>query len=227
MDCRTVREIFFEQLDDPAASRPALAAHLQRCAGCRREWEAYRQTVKLLGRIPAPALSRDLSDGIHQRLSATTPLRELLRPLHAGILAAAGLAVILLLVALPLPGEGLVSVWPRAFVDRDADVTVLADPSSDVFSLVTWKPVASRKELLAELGADRLESWPKQAGELDAWPALLLVPVEGAGGLPDAAETAFLMAMARSLFQADGNRVMVGDAETGAEDGVRLYGLAY
>jgi anti-sigma factor RsiW len=60
MKCPEARELLSALLDDAlsASERQAIEAHLAACAECRRELEALRGTVTLLGRLPpvhAPA----------------------------------------------------------------------------------------------------------------------------------------------------------------------------
>jgi len=64
----------------PAAQAHALAAHLQRCAGCRRDLQAYRRLMQGLRAMPAPpappGLEREVLAALEPQFVQRRRLRE-------------------------------------------------------------------------------------------------------------------------------------------------------
>lgn len=104
MNCRSAEQAMDRALDEaiPGAQFEALEAHLARCPGCRRQWEALRAAEAVL-RVPQPvAAPDDLLADFRRRLDAERPVapRTPARPWlswlwPAGSVAAAGLAAAL------------------------------------------------------------------------------------------------------------------------------------
>ncbi|OGL14864.1 MAG: hypothetical protein A3G97_11105 [Candidatus Rokubacteria bacterium RIFCSPLOWO2_12_FULL_69_21] len=133
MNCREARELFSAKADDllTAEQRAALDGHLQGCAGCRHEWERFRQTVSLLqsvGEARAPAgfatrvMEASRREPWHRRL-----LRGVFLPLHvrlplevAALVLVSTLAIFLyrqtpeLQRAVEAPQSGVVASAPEA-----------------------------------------------------------------------------------------------------------------
>lgn len=129
MKCNRARSLFSEYLDGvlPGTEMTALAAHLEGCAGCRREYTQLRGTQQLvsgLGRKPAPpelalrlrvALSREAALQ-SQRASlqywldrAQDALNGLMLPATAGVLTAIiffGLMIGFFALPTPLAASG-------------------------------------------------------------------------------------------------------------------------
>jgi anti-sigma factor RsiW len=79
-DCRQIEALLPPFVDGlaPAATRTAVEAHLERCAGCRRAAEAQRAVRALLvSRRAALAdiAPDDLADGVRRALATQTPAR--------------------------------------------------------------------------------------------------------------------------------------------------------
>lgn len=70
MDHARARDLFFEYHDDELddAVRAELEAHLDSCAECRREWEAYRATVDEISGLHALAPDDEFVRQIEQRI---------------------------------------------------------------------------------------------------------------------------------------------------------------
>jgi anti-sigma factor RsiW len=59
MPCRELVELVTEYLEDrlPPIDRARFEAHLADCAACRTYLEQFRQTIRVLGRLPEESLS--------------------------------------------------------------------------------------------------------------------------------------------------------------------------
>ena len=59
MSCRDLVELITEYLDDrlPPVDRDRFEAHLAECEACRTYLEQFRQTIRVLGRLPEESLS--------------------------------------------------------------------------------------------------------------------------------------------------------------------------
>ena len=59
MPCRELVELITEYLDDRLSSidRARFEAHLAECEACRTYLEQFRQTIRVLGRLPEESLS--------------------------------------------------------------------------------------------------------------------------------------------------------------------------
>jgi len=120
-DCKKVRDLLplysVQGLDDRTAR--GLAAHLESCPGCHREWVLLQKTVALMDDLGERQPPGELWPGIAQHLDAARPRRvpvwerafgfHFLRPIPA---LAWGLAVLIMMVAIVVvppqfrPGRG-------------------------------------------------------------------------------------------------------------------------
>lgn len=59
MPCRELVELITDYLEDrlPPADRRRFEAHLAECEPCRTYVEQFRQTIRVLGRLPEESLS--------------------------------------------------------------------------------------------------------------------------------------------------------------------------
>jgi anti-sigma factor RsiW len=59
MPCRELVELITDYLEDclSPADRARFEAHLAGCEGCRTYLEQFRQTIRVLGRLPEESLS--------------------------------------------------------------------------------------------------------------------------------------------------------------------------
>jgi anti-sigma factor RsiW len=64
MPCRELVELITEYLEDRLSPRDRVRfdAHLAECEACRRYLEQFRQTIRILGRLPEESLSPESRD---------------------------------------------------------------------------------------------------------------------------------------------------------------------
>jgi anti-sigma factor RsiW len=64
MPCRELVELLTDYLEDRLSprDRERFEAHLADCEACRAYLEQFRQTVRVLGRLPEESLSADARD---------------------------------------------------------------------------------------------------------------------------------------------------------------------
>jgi len=61
MPCRELVEVITDYLEDQLSpiDRERFAAHLAECDACRTYMDQFRQTIRVLGRLPEEALSAE------------------------------------------------------------------------------------------------------------------------------------------------------------------------
>jgi anti-sigma factor RsiW len=66
MPCRELVELVTDYLEDRLAplDRARFEAHLAECGACRRYLEQFRQTIRVLGRLPEESLSPEARDAL-------------------------------------------------------------------------------------------------------------------------------------------------------------------
>jgi anti-sigma factor RsiW len=66
MACRELVELITDYLEDrlSPADRGRFESHLAECAACRTYMEQFRQTIRILGRLPEEALSPEARDAL-------------------------------------------------------------------------------------------------------------------------------------------------------------------
>ena len=66
MPCRELVELITEYLADRLSppDRARFEAHLADCEACRRYLEQFRQTIRVLGRLPEEALSAEAREAL-------------------------------------------------------------------------------------------------------------------------------------------------------------------
>jgi anti-sigma factor RsiW len=106
MNCQDIKEELVAYLDDELDpdTRAEIEAHLESCAACRAEREAYTATLQAVGKLAAPGLTPDFKRRFFRDFDdAQRRPPWILRPLT---LAGAGLAAgALVLVLLLVPGQ--------------------------------------------------------------------------------------------------------------------------
>ncbi len=76
MSCEQWRKELTEFMEDtlPAPERQQMAAHLEQCPDCRRQWQQFQQTVAALHQLPAVPAPADLPVRISRAVRAERPL---------------------------------------------------------------------------------------------------------------------------------------------------------
>lgn len=66
MPCRELVELITDYLEDRLTprDRSRFEAHLAECEACRVYLEQFRQTIRVLGRLPEESLSSDARDAL-------------------------------------------------------------------------------------------------------------------------------------------------------------------
>lgn len=66
MPCRDLVEVITEYLEDRLSpeDRARFEAHLADCDACRMYMEQFRQTIRILGRLPEESLSSEARDAL-------------------------------------------------------------------------------------------------------------------------------------------------------------------
>lgn len=66
LPCRELVELITDYLDDrlSPADRTRFEAHLAECEACRTYLEQFRQTIRVLGRLPQESLSPEARDAL-------------------------------------------------------------------------------------------------------------------------------------------------------------------
>jgi len=182
MKCRGVRDRLSEYVDGelPDPQQAAIAAHLEVCARCREEAEGFRRAGEALRTLSAVEVAPDLTGDLHRRLATSARRRFRLAWIGVGVAAAAGAAACLLWVSHPAPK-------PRPAPAR-TDVTapqVVIEPPEPVLPLTEGLPEAEtpRELYRAPVQVAAIPEETEEAG-----------PVEGAGALRWAYETALALA---------------------------------
>jgi hypothetical protein len=139
MNCRSVRRRLSEHLDGelPAPEQAAIAAHLEVCAGCRDELEAFRRAGEALKTLSAVEVAPDLTSDLRRRLAAPAARRFRVGWVGAAVVAV-GLAIGCLLWLSPrAPSPGP----PPARTDVAAPQVVI-EPAEPVVPLTEDLPEA-------------------------------------------------------------------------------------
>ena len=76
MSCEQWRKKLTEFMEDtlPAPERQQMAAHLEQCPDCRRQWQQFQQTVAALHQLSAMPAPADLPARISRAVRAERPL---------------------------------------------------------------------------------------------------------------------------------------------------------
>jgi anti-sigma factor RsiW len=66
MPCRELMEVITEYLEDRLSplDRARFEAHLAECEACQRYLEQFRQTIRVLGRLPEETLSSETREAL-------------------------------------------------------------------------------------------------------------------------------------------------------------------
>ena len=66
MPCRELVELISDYLEDRLSqvNRARFEAHLAECDACRTYLEQFRQTIRVLGRLPEESLSPEAREGL-------------------------------------------------------------------------------------------------------------------------------------------------------------------
>ena len=76
--CRQMRDRFDERLDGrlSAADQAAFDSHVESCAGCREQWQAYAAAWQVVARLPAVEPSFGFAERTLRRLQEPPETRE-------------------------------------------------------------------------------------------------------------------------------------------------------
>lgn len=201
MRCRSVRHRLSEYLDGelPAPEQAPIAEHLEVCAGCREEAEAFRRTGEALRTLSAVEVAPDLTSDLHRRLGAPAARRFRVGWVGAAVVAAGAAIGCLLWLSLRTPAP----VPPPARTDVAAPQVVIAPPEP--------APPVTEERPEAETPDEPYRAPVQMAAVSEETERLALAEVDGM--LSSAEETAPALAEETVAVSAEGSRVISAEVE--------------
>lgn len=182
MNCQDVRELSSDYLDRRLAPHElsALEGHLGVCPDCRREIEALRATISLLGSLDPVETSADFLSQVHRKLEQESRLSRirgwLLEPIKIKVpleitaLVLVGILASHLYYRTPeLARESRLSVpakSPPAARDRATEPAAAAEKSLDAVPEAKPQTMAAGSRAAEEVVADDVASYEKKVQAL-------------------------------------------------------------
>lgn len=182
MNCQDVRELSSDYLDRRLAPHElsALEEHLGVCPDCRREIEALRATISLLGSLDPVETSADFLSQVHRKLEQESRLSRirgwLLEPIKIKVpleitaLVLVGILASHLYYRTPeLARESRLSVpakSPPAARDRATEPAAAAEKSLDAVPEAKPQTMAAGSRAAEEVVADDVASYEKKVQAL-------------------------------------------------------------
>lgn len=182
MNCQDVRELSSDYLDRRLAPHElsALEEHLGVCPDCRREIEALRATISLLGSLDPVETSADFLSQVHRKLEQESRLSRirgwLLEPIKIKVsleitaLVLVGILASHLYYRTPeLARESRLSVpakSPPAARDRATEPVAAAEKSLDAVPEAKPQTMAAGSRAAEEVVADDVASYEKKVQAL-------------------------------------------------------------